>query len=443
MKESHYIHLLKRAQLGVSPNQLQNIPKSRKTAVDNLFNKAEIKSLSIDYSDISFTNMQKLSPQERMKWQKMNREKLQEFNLVWFNRMASDHQNIQERMVLFWANHFVASSKNIKHAVQYNNLLREHALGNFREFVLAVSKDAAMIQYLDNNKNKKEAPNENYARELMELFTLGRDVLYTESDIKQAARAFTGWKATPDGRFLVAKRQHDEGEKVFLGKRGNFSGEDIVNIILENKECAQFICTKVYKEFVSENVDAARVKELSEVLYANYDIEELMRYLFSAKWFYNEANIASKIKSPLEAMVSMYALMPYQIKKSKQLMSMQRVMGQVLLNPPNVAGWPGGQSWIDSNTLMYRMRMASILYQGGVIDSDSDMASMERSKGREKVTVSVDWSYLDQLFQLSNRQQAILLFGKQLSDEVYALVNDTKPKDKLVKMLSVPDFQMC
>jgi len=214
----------------------------------------------------------------------------------------------------------------------FNNILRENALGNFGDFVKEVSKSASMIKYLNAKQNKKQRPNENFARELMELFTLGVGN-YSENDIKESAKAFTGWNHKLNGDFILKTKQHDFGEKEFFGETGKFDGEDIINIILQQKQCSTFICEKIYSYFVSTDINAAHINEMVDVFYPNYDISKLMHHLFMSKWFYNDEFIGTKIKSPIELIVGINNTVPIKFKKDKQLVYLQKILGQQLLNP--------------------------------------------------------------------------------------------------------------
>ena len=196
-------------------------------------------------------------------------------NVAWIDRLAKPKELLCEKMTLFWANHFVCEDNNYVYSQQFHNVLRKHTLGNFKGFVIAISKEAAMTKYLNTKQNRKQKPNENFARELMELFTLGVGN-YTEDDIKESARVFTGYNHNLQGNFVFRKRVHDEGVKTFFGKSGNFNGDDI---ILENKQCAKYICGKVYRYFVNDIIDENHVNDLANVFYKDYDIEKLVRYM--------------------------------------------------------------------------------------------------------------------------------------------------------------------
>ena len=184
----------------------------------------------------------------------------------------------------------------------------------------------------------------------MELFTLGRGN-YTENDIKEAARAFTGWSSEFKGEFVFRRFQHDYGEKTVLGKTGNFDGDDVLDIFLSQKQTAKFITQKIYKFFVNDNVDEEKVNWLADRFYqSNYDISKLMEDIFTSDWFYDEKNIGSKIKSPIELMAGIQRMLPMKLENEEALTFLQRALGQILFYPPNVAGWPGGKTWIDSST---------------------------------------------------------------------------------------------
>ena len=195
----------------------------------------------------------------------------------------------------------------------------------------------------------------------MELFTLGRGN-YSENDIKDAARAFTGWSANVKGEFVFRKFQHDTGNKTVLGRSGNFDGDDVLNILLEEKQTAKYITQKIYRFFVNEEINKEKNEWLADRFYkSDYNIASLMEDIFTADWFYEEKNIGSKIKSPVELLVGIQRMLPMELENEEALMVLQRILGQLLFYPPNVAGWPGGKSWIDSSSLMMRMRIPKLI----------------------------------------------------------------------------------
>ena len=220
-----------------------------------------------------------------------------------------------------------------------------------------------MLQFLNNQQNRKARPNENFAREVMELFTLGRGN-YSETDVKEAARAFTGWGYDGQGNFIFRERDHDAGPKTFLGLSGNLTGEDVLRRILEQPAAATFLVTKVYRFFVSDVPDPARIEPLAGAFRkSGYDIADLMERLLSADWFYDPANVGSHIKSPVELLAGIRRTLNVKIDNPLPLLGYQKALGQTLFQPPNVAGWPGGRSWIDSSSLLLRLQLPAILFR--------------------------------------------------------------------------------
>ncbi|RYG35943.1 MAG: DUF1800 domain-containing protein, partial [Chitinophagaceae bacterium] len=293
---------------------------------------------------------QRSSENNRRRLAQKSRENIKQLNLEWLNQMANSNQQLREKISLFWHGHFAANSGNILHQQLLLDVIRKNALGNFGDLLMAVSKSGSMITYLNNNQNRKNRPNENFARELMELFTLGRGN-YTESDVKEAARSFTGWGTNPAGEFVFRKQQHDSGSKSFLGKEGNFNGDDIIRILLEQKQTAIYLTTKIYRFYVNENVDSKRVSQLADVFFnSGYDIAKLLQSIFESDWFYAQENTGNRIKSPVELLVGLRRNLELDIENGQVQLLFQRLLGQLLFYPPNVAGWPGGRSWIDSST---------------------------------------------------------------------------------------------
>ena len=220
-------------------------------------------------------------PEFRRKLREKSREDLKTLNLRWLNTMTNSEAQLREKMSLFWHGHFACRIQNSFFHRNCYIQSRTNALGNFADMLKAVSKSPAMLQFLNNQQNRKLHPNENFAREVMELFTMGRGN-YTENDVKEAARAFTGWGFNAKGEFVFRKNQHDNGSKTFLGKTGNFDGDDILNMLLENKQTANYISKKIYRYFVNEDVNEANQQWLSKRFYSNnYNIANTAgRYLY-------------------------------------------------------------------------------------------------------------------------------------------------------------------
>ena len=317
----------------------------------------------------------------------------------------------------------------------------------------AVSKEASMLKYLNTKQNRKKEPNENFARELMELFTLGEGQ-YSETDVKEAARAFTGYNHDLRGNFKFRKFQHDAGKKDFLGNSGNFKGDDIIDIILEQRQCARFVCEKIYSYFVNDNVNYDHIEEISEVFYKDYNIENLMRYIFSSDWFYDDNNIGVKIKSPIEFLVGMRNIVPITFQNRKDLLKIQKLLGQVLLFPPNVAGWKGGKNWIDANTMMLRLKLPSVILSNAKISiqekgefEDSYEKYYTTKKRKQFVKADVDWEQFDKTFEgtaFDELKDIILAtnLSKGAKDYISGL-NQNSKRNFCVQLMSLPEYQMC
>ncbi|HMK02770.1 MAG TPA: DUF1800 domain-containing protein, partial [Ferruginibacter sp.] len=298
-----------------------------------------------------------LTRDQRRLLQQQSRDDLRNMNIRWLDEMINSEAQLREKMSLFWHGHFACRVNNSFFQQELLQVVRTNALGDFKELLRSVSKSPSMLQFLNNQQNRKQHPNENFAREVMELFTMGRGN-YTENDIKEAARAFTGWGYNVQGEFIFRKNQHDTGTKTVLGKTGNYNGDDIIDILLEQKQTAKFISKKVYRYFVNEHVDEAKAEWLGNRFYqSGYDIKKLLEDIYTADWFYDEKHIGTKIKSPVELLAGIRRLLPMQMENDQAQLLFQRTLGQVLFYPPNVAGWPGGKTWIDSSSLMLRMRI--------------------------------------------------------------------------------------
>src|SRR5258705_7447800 len=279
----------------------------------------------------------------------------------WADRMVATNRPLQEKMALFWHGHFATGEEKIRDyrkMEQQLALFHHHATGSFRELLVDVARDPAMLAYLDAAQNVKGAPNENFARALMELFTMvvGN---YSERDIREAARAFTGW-IDDDLAFKVDVAKHDDGQKTFLGRSGNFDGLDILDIILEQKVTADFIAGKIYRFFVREELPLGLQAQLGALLRDNkYEIAPLLRTLFLSHDFYSAPSFGTRIKGPVELVVSTYRKLGIrQLPGIPDLHTVSRELGQILLNPPTVAGWAQGRSWITPGLLLARGNLA-------------------------------------------------------------------------------------
>ena len=463
MKHKHIQHLFWRASFGINYNELKKLEsKSTSKVVENLFYDSKtVHALEVDLSeflDIRFKSKKALkeiySPKELQKLRNKSRQKVRQLNYAWIDRLSENKSVLREKMTLFWANVFVCRDNDIFFIQQYNNVLRQHALGDFRAFVKAIAKEPSMSKYLNNKQNVKRKPNENFARELMELFTLGIGN-YTEQDIKESARAFTGWSFKRNGEFFLRIKHHDFNQKTFFGKTGNFNGDDIIDIILDQKQCARFICTKIYQYFVNPRINKNRLEEITNVFYKDYNIKNVMQYIFTSKWFYEDENIGVKIKSPIELLVGINKTVPVRFNKIKQLNYLQKMMGQILLYPENVAGWKGDKNWIDSNTLMFRMKLASLILNNAIINLEEkgdfeDTFEMYYKKAKNKnrfIKTTKDWTYFDEVYSdVSSKELKETIIVSKLDKDTESFLNNleiTSHRDFCIQLMSVPEYQLC
>jgi len=278
----------------------------------------------------------------------------------WLTEMAATRQPLTERMTLFWHNHFVSAQPKVRYAqlmFRQNELLRANALGNFGTLLHAIAKDPAMLVYLDGATSRKSAPNENFAREVMELFTLGEGH-YSESDVKDAARAFTGWSLDSETlQFTERRMWHDESEKSVLGQHGNFNGDEVLDILLAQPATAESIVSKLWREFVSPVPDPGRVTAIAaRFRAANYKVEVALRELFNQPELIERNEDNALVKSPVELAIGLIRQSGGAIEDGNSLALAVAAMGQNLMAAPNVRGWPGGQAWITTQTLLARMQ---------------------------------------------------------------------------------------
>ena len=296
-----------------------------------------------------------LTPEQRQERVRQLRPRVAELQAWWMQEMLDTPTPLAERMTLFWSNRFTSSFQSVRWMqlmYRQNVMLRRNALGNYRALLHEVIRDPAMVTYLNGQQNRKQSPNENFARELLELFTLGEGH-YSEIDVQQAARAFTGWKVVPPGIAELNPRQFDGGRKTFLGQSGNFDGDDIVDLILEQPRAAEFVVENLWREFVSPTPDARVVAGLARDFRRDWEIAPLLKALFKQPAFIEQARAGSLVKSPVELVVGTSRGLQLPIPP-RQLARAADRMGQRLFGPPNVKGWPGGEEWITSNWLLER-----------------------------------------------------------------------------------------
>ena len=279
----------------------------------------------------------------------------------WAERMLDTDRPLEEKLALFWHGHFATAENKVR---DYRKMLlqietfEQHAAGNFRDLLIAVAQDPAMLYYLDAGVNVKGAANENFAREVMELFTMGVGN-YSEKDVREAARAFTGWNFE-NLEFVVHPALHDEDEKTFLGRTGNFDGVEVLDIILEHEVTAEYIGAKLYRFFVREDPSEALVEEIGSIFRDNdYELRPLLTAMFLSRDFYSEASYGAHIKGPVEHVVTLLKhLGAEDVPGVPDFNRTTTALGQHLLNPPSVAGWAQGKSWITPALIQERGNVA-------------------------------------------------------------------------------------
>lgn len=361
-------HLLRRAGFGGAPEEIYRLTRlGRDRAVNELVDYHLIEQDDPDYPADALLKPPPYRPFREV--DRPTRQKLQaavrrvgaggmaSLQDWWLRQMTVTRRPLEEKMTLFWHGHFTSGFREVRRPdllYRQNAFLRANALGNFKTLVKGISRDPAMLIYLDNGRNVKAHPNENYARELLELFTLGEGH-YTEQDVKEAARAFTGWTSDQDGHFVIRRRQHDDGMKTFLGRTGRFDGDDIIDIIFEQPAAARFLAHKLWTFFVEPEPDPAIIDALAEVIRQNdYDLRETLRVILRSDAFYRPETRFALIKSPAELIVSTARTLEVPLADLRTANQAMAAMGQELFQPPNVKGWDGGRNWINTSTLFLR-----------------------------------------------------------------------------------------
>jgi uncharacterized protein (DUF1800 family) len=461
------LHLHQRAGFGISLNDSISKEKQSITAQINEFFEQSKHLTFLDEVPVELIEEYSMASKNRKQGGKLPKEfKLQflevgkNMNLAWINKMSFGKEQLNEKMTFFWHDHFACRETIPFFAQKLNNTIRKYALGSFRDLLFAVSREAAMIRFLNNRQNRKESPNENFAREVMELFTMGIGN-YTEKDVKEAARAFTGWDFDDSGEFTHRANRHDDGLKQFLGKTGNYKGEDILNIILEKPETAKYITEKIYRFFVNENINNEHVQYLSKKFYeSDYKIDVLLREILSSDWFFDKKNIAARVKSPVELLAGINRALAIKYPNPIVQLKIQHSMGQILFLPPSVNGWPVGTQWIDGRSLLYRMVLVENILSGKTFgakpkpddDTNPNMefdknASWQGGWGKPKFDLEPVTKFAEKnsgkaVFQFA----ASLLLSTDLYDQNIELEDafaEEMAWKAVVHVCSLPQFQLC
>jgi len=392
-------HLLNRAGFGASPaevdaavarglaatvdglfltadRQVPLIAPERESGKDGMKSEAGERVRDAGGKDVAPKELLDDAREQRGMMRRTDRGQLGDYTAWWFDTMIAGEDPLRDRMTLFWHGYFTSSMQDVKSSyrmIQQNQLLRTGALGSFGDLLFAVAKDPAMLEYLDNDENKKGSPNENFAREVMELFTLGEGH-YTEDDIKEAARAFTGWRSK-GAEFTSSKRRHDAGEKSVLGVTGRLDGEDVLAILLNDGACAPYVAGRIIEYLEGVTPTDARRSHYAGVLSADdFNVEALLRELFLDPDFYRDEVVGSRVAGPIDYLVGMSRRMDV-MPPRVWLTYGSELLGQELFFPPNVKGWDEGMAWITTASFMQRGNLAGILL--GVVDVNDVLSDTE------------------------------------------------------------------
>ncbi|MHC5024178.1 MAG: DUF1800 domain-containing protein [Planctomycetota bacterium] len=482
-------HLLHRAGFGGTPSQVRALANmGLNDAVDQLVEYEAVPFRAVEPDEFDAGIMRPATAAERQEArrarqsgdeaaierlrrrrqaaQQADRLQMARIQQWWLRRMIETPRPLEEKLTLFWHGHFATSYRGIEdsyHMFLQNQFLRANATGSFADLVFGIIRDPAMLRYLNNNQNRKQRPNENLARELMELFVLGEGNDYTEDDIKQGARALTGYTYNDD-EFIFRPGQHDDGPKRILGQVGPWDGDDFARIILGRKIASEFICWKLYRFFVNdlpglpdENAQVFIRKLARRMRDGNYQLKPVLKTLFRSEHFYDPANVASQIKSPVQFIVQSIRSLRTPVRHLGALLGGADLMGQNIFYPPSVKGWDGGRAWINTSTLFVRQNMMIYLLTG----RKPDGYAWQRDGGAYDATHLVDHLRPDDgPIPAEDAARYLLRFGfgtEPRPDRVRTLVTfidehgglapDDRLNGKLIALLSLitvmPEYQLC
>jgi len=472
-------HLLNRAGFGGPPGEIQRLVKlGLEGAVDWLVGYDQVPAAmpNPDWAKPDATRAERFRAfraaseeqrrEMRREQQRIQRQRIFELRSWWLNRMVKASRPLEEKLTLFWHGHFATSFEKVKDAYLIwlqNDTFRQHAAGRWFDLLQAVARDPAMLLWLDQAESKKDHPNENFARELMELFTLGEGN-YTEKDVVEAARALTGWSINRIAQeYQYRPFFHDPYQKSFLGQTGNLTGDHILEAIVSRPQAARFITGKLWRFFVSENLAPELNEGLAKTFQKNQQqFRPLLRLIFSSEEFYHPSVIRSQIKSPVQWLIGSVRLLERDLPPPVISTNALRTLGQDLFAPPNVKGWDGGLSWITTNTLLSRYNFSAALVLGQEIMADGPARSkMKRAQRRRPRTADdpgpVEASRLvsaderrdkaSLLRSLQNRLLQGTLHAKNLQPIQHYLQEQSEITDRVIlqtvrMMISTPEFQL-
>ncbi len=475
-------HLLNRAGFGGTPAQVRALAElGLDRAVDLLVDYGKVAGDPIDESQFDADIIRPATEEERRaqqearrtndeaaleRFQRMrneatqnDRRQLAEMRKWWLARLIESPRPLEERLTLLWHGHFATGYRTIEdswHMFRQNQFFRANAAGNFGDLAAGIIRDPAMLRYLDNNRNRRQSPNENLARELMELFTMGEGQ-YSERDIKEGARALTGY-TYEDDEFRFDEGAHDAGPKTILGRSGTFDGDDFIRIILESRPTADFVCTKLYRAFVCDlpgplSKEQARFVEAMgrRLRDSRYQLRPVLKALFKSEHFHDPDFAAALIKSPVQLVVQAIRSLHTPTRHLSALSSALDLMGQDLFQPPSVKGWDGGRAWINTATLFVRQNVLVYLITGvrpsgsqwEVDDAPYDPSHLMAHLG-EKSTDPESVSEYMLRFMLGTvpapeRREEVRAFLRERGNRI--------DRDRLLALLclisAMPEYQLC
>lgn len=413
-------HLLRRAGLGATPQEVADVLElGRAAAVERLV-VAQPESASFQQANTI------------LRQSAIDTNDVDNLKAWWLYRMVHTVNPLRERMTLLWHNHFATSYTkvgSIPAMLDQNDLFRTEALGSFRKLLHGISRDVAMLIWLDSNSNRKRQPNENYARELMELFAL--DVgNYTEADIQEAARAFTGWHVRQN-KFWFNRSQHDAGTKTVLGHTGPFNGNEVVDLCLDQPACPRFLAVKLLREFVTASPSEPLVASLAAVIRrCDFAFEDVLRELLNSRAFYAAEHRGVLIKSPIDLTVGTFRLLGMQPNLDAAV-RVNADLGQDLFQPPTVKGWDGHRTWLTSATLLQRTNFVAAVARnerfGERREADLRQAFASGSRRRLLIETALAANSTEQTARLTEEE---LASGRQQQQAWLQL------------LLSLPEYQL-
>ena len=418
-------HLLGRAQFGFTPKELELATKESLVAtVDRLL---APQAESVEYQQAEAA-LRKTS---------LATGEIGDLKVWWLYRMWASANPLGEKLAVLWHNHFATSYAKVRSVPQMlaqNDLIRTHARGDFKQLLHGMAVDTAMLVWLDGNANRKRHPNENFAREIMELFALGVGN-YTEQDIQEAARSFTGWHMR-EGAFWFNRLQHDESPKTVFGQTGNFDGKQIVDLCLAQPACPRFLAMKLLKTFVLTNPTAEIIDAVAARLsHHQLILAPVMRELLTSQLFFEVAHRRTVIKSPLDLVVGSLRSVA-QTVKWPPIVKLLGELGQDVFEPPSVKGWEGGRLWINSSTLLMRTNFATALASGEQVATLLKSVSDGAGGTSESVVARIDKLLLAGAADERLRADLVTHHKQADGDAVQKL------RSVMQLVLSLPEYQL-